>query len=144
MKKNYIVPPLIPEFCCSNLKQSLDFYLNILGFVIRYQREEEGFAMIERQGSQIMLDELNSEAKRSWISAPLEFPFGRGVNFEIRTNEIDALYYRVQKSLAPLFLPIEEKWYRVDDIERLNRQFIVLDPDGYMLRFSQNMSQRNV
>jgi hypothetical protein len=36
---------------------------------------------------------------------------------------------------------MEEKWYGVNDSEVLNRQFIVLDPDGYMFRFSQNITE---
>jgi hypothetical protein len=51
------------------------FYTKILGFTIRYQREEEGFAMVERQGAMIMLDQIKSSAGkyRSWISAPVWF-----------------------------------------------------------------------
>jgi hypothetical protein len=38
---------------------------------------------------------------------------------------------------------IEEKWYRANDVELGNRQFIILDPDGYMLRFFQDLGERN-
>lgn len=70
---------------------------------------------------------------------PLEVPFCRGMNLEIKTDAIDTLC--VPKSGAHIFLPIEEKGYRVND-DFLNRQFIVLDPDGYMLRFSHNISKK--
>lgn len=60
----------------------------------------------------------------------------------IEIDEIDELYDFVQKDRAPVFLPIEEKRYRVDDaLLVVNHQFIVLDPDSYMLRFSQNITQ---
>ena len=39
---------------------------------------------------------------------------------------------------------IEDKWYRADDIEIGNRQFIVLDPDGYMLRFAEELGERKI
>lgn len=140
--------PLTPELCCSNIKTSLLFYTKILGFSIQYQREEDGFAMLERQGTRIMLDEIRkdsmSETDRTWIAGPLEAPFGRGINLEIETNKVDELYDRVKKAGANIFLPIEEKWYRVNDIELGNRQFIVLDPDGYMLRFAQNIGERKI
>ncbi len=42
-------------------------------------------------------------------------------------SNIDALYKDAQQSGATIFLAIEEKWYRVNDIEVGNRQFIVLD-----------------
>ena len=120
--------------------------MDVLGFEIQYQREDERFAMLERQGSRIMLDEISNNladgANRTWILAALEKPFGRGMNLEIRTTQIDKLYNHVQQSGATIFLLIEEKWYRVNDTEVGNRQFIVLDPDGYMPRFAQDLGYR--
>jgi catechol 2,3-dioxygenase-like lactoylglutathione lyase family enzyme len=143
-----LITSLTPEFSCSNIKTSLAFYTKVLGFEIQYQRAEDGFAMLERQGSRIMLDEINNHSadstNRTWTSAALEKPFGRGMNLEIRTTQIDELYLRVQKSGVTIFLPLEEKWYRVHDSEVGNRQFIVLDPDGYMLRFAQDLGCRDV
>lgn len=132
--------PLTPELSCSNIKISLSFYIETLGFNIQYQRKEDRFAMIERQGARIMLEEL-CETNRTWIAGTLEAPFGRGMNLEIKTDKIDELYHCVQKAGASIFLPIEEKQYRVDNVLLVNRQFIVLDPDGYMLRFSQNLTE---
>ena len=104
--------------------------------------------MLERQGSRIMLDEIRlnsmSGGDRTWIAGPLEVPFGRGINLEIKTTHVDALYDRVQRAGSNIFMPIEEKWYRAKDVEIGNRQFIVLDPDGYMLRFAQDLGIRNV
>lgn len=142
---NHLITPLIPELCCSNIKISLAFYTAVLGFEIEYQREEEGFAMLQRQASRIMLDEIAhnlKDMKRVWLADLLEKPFGRGINLQIRTSNIDALYTDVQQSGATIFLAIEEKWYRVNDIEVGNRQFIVLDPDGYMLRFAEDLGSR--
>jgi hypothetical protein len=72
------------------LRIKIDFYTKTLGFEIQYQREEEGFAMLVRQGSRIMLDEINNNSEegtsRTWTSAVLEKPFGRGINLEIRTT----------------------------------------------------------
>jgi catechol 2,3-dioxygenase-like lactoylglutathione lyase family enzyme len=133
---------LTPELYCSNLLSSLEFYIKILGFKIQYSREDEGFVMLEREGSRIMLEEVRSNSERVWLDAPLEKPFGRGVNFQIVTNNVDKLYAFVKKSGVKIFLPIEEKWYRADKIELGNRQFIVQDPDGYMLRFAQDLGER--
>ena len=87
-----------------------------------------------------MLEEIRG-TNRIWIAGTLEAPFGRGMNLEIRTDKIDELYDCVQKTGATIFLPIEEKRYRVNDALLVTRQFIVLDPDGYMLRFSQNITE---
>lgn len=133
--------PLTPELYCTDIKISLYFYINVLGFNIQYQRQEEGFAMLEREGARIMLEQIN-KTNRVWLAAPLEVPFGRGINLEIRTDNINELYRHVQNANASIFMSIEEKYYQVNDTELCNRQFIVSDPDGYLLRFSQTVSRQ--
>lgn len=142
MPTDFLVMALTPELLVQDIKISLPFYLDVLGFTIQYQREESGFAMLERQGARIMLDELVPNNPRKWVAAPLEAPFGRGINLQIETTKVDDLYARVQKSGATIFVPMEEKWYRADDVYVGNRQFIVLDPDGYMLRFYEDLGDR--
>ena len=136
---------LTPELYCTDIEKSLVFYTEILGFSIQYQRVEDGFAMLERQGSRIMLDQMRESGTpigRTWIAAPLERPFGRGINLQIVTDKVDDLYATAKNAGATIFLAMEEKWYRKDDLEVGNRQFIVLDPDGYMLRFFQDLGER--
>lgn len=134
---------LTPELVCTDIKRSLEFYVGVLGFNIQYERPEEGFAMLERQGSRIMLDEMR-EGKRSWLSGALEYPFGRGINFQIDTTDATGLYEKAKASGAKIILDLEDKWYRIGDIEGGNRQFIVLDPDGFMLRFAEDLGERPV
>jgi catechol 2,3-dioxygenase-like lactoylglutathione lyase family enzyme len=129
---------LTPELYCSDINQSLYFYTEILGFKIQYQRKEEGFAMLERQGARIMLDQIKNTA-RTWITGALEAPFGRGINLEIKTTHVDKLYRQIQLYKVDIFLAIEDKWYQAGNIQIGNRQFIILDPDGYMLRFAQDL-----
>jgi uncharacterized glyoxalase superfamily protein PhnB len=108
---------VIPELYCTSIKASIAFYAEILGFEILYQREEATFAMLERQGASVMLDEYVHGSARSWIAGPLEAPLGRGMNLDIRTNKVDELYKKVKASGAKIFLPIEDKWYGADDID---------------------------
>ena len=133
------MPALIPELLCTSLAVSKKFYTN-LGFKILYERPKEKFVMLKLGATQIMFQEIG--AAREWITAPLEQPFGRGINFQIQVDDVDVLYATAQESGAIIFLPIEEKWYRVDDIEVGNRQFIAQDPDGYLLRFFQDLGTR--
>jgi len=134
------MPPLIPELGCIDFEASLAFYTQVLGFNVSYQRPEEGFAMLERQGAYLMIDQIG--IGRTWISGSMECPFGRGINIQIETTNVDALNARVLDSGAPIFLPMEEKWYRRDDTLLGSRQFIVQDPDGYLLRFYQDLGTR--
>lgn len=146
MRDEYLITPLTPELYCTDIKASLTFYTETLGFNVQYQREEDGFAMLERQGSRIMLEEISidssSNSRRIWTLREMEKPFGRGMNLQIMTTMVNELYVHVQQTDADIFLPIEEKWYRVDDFELGHRQFIVLDPDGYMLRFAEDLGTR--
>ncbi|MCX6731146.1 MAG: hypothetical protein NTZ55_04830 [Candidatus Roizmanbacteria bacterium] len=47
--------PLLPELYVTNLKNSLHFYVDILQFVVEYDRSSPPFAFISYQGSQLML-----------------------------------------------------------------------------------------
>ena len=96
MSKIYTTP-LTPELGCTNIETSLAFYVGVLGFTIQYQRPEEGFAMLVRQGSRLMLDQLYGidGTGRSWLAGPLERPYGRGINLQMQTENVDALYARV-------------------------------------------------
>ena len=135
--------PLVPELYCTDINVSLPFYTNILGFTIEYQRPEDGFAMLERQGARLMLDQIHPGSDRTWTPAPMELPFGRGINLQIETDKVDELYTTLQEAKAKIFLPIEEKWYRADELYVGNKQFIVQDPDGYLLRFAEDLVERS-
>lgn len=134
-------PSLIPELYCVDFKATRDFYTDMLEFDVMYQREEDGFAMMIRQGAQIMIDQLG--IGRDWISADLQYPFGRGVNFQIETSDINGFYSRLKSRGAAFFLDIEEKWYRIDNKYGGNRQFIVQDPNGFCLRFFENLGEKD-
>lgn len=141
-----VVLPLTPELYCSNIKTSIAFYTDTLQFIILYQREDEGFAMLEYQGARIMLDEIRPSTidSRTWMAASLETPFGRGINLQIKTTDVATYYEKVCGDNVTIFLPLEERWYRAGAVELCQRQFIILDPDGYMLRFIEVIDERKV
>ncbi|MGO4722689.1 MULTISPECIES: bleomycin resistance protein [unclassified Inquilinus] len=134
-------PKLVPELYVSEIGRSLGFYTGVLGFAVRYDRPEERFAWLDRDGAALMLEQP-VDAGRTWLAGPLEPPYGRGVNLQIEVADVDALHAAVLAAEAPLVLPLEERWYRRDDGETGNRQFVVRDPDGYLLRFFQDLGSR--
>ena len=111
----------------------------MLGFTVAFQREDERFAYLEREGAELMLQE---PGVRVFVVGDLQQPYGRGVNLQIEASDVDRLYEAVIAAGATLYLPVEEKWYRRDEVLLGNRQFIVQDPDGYLLRFFQNLGSR--
>jgi catechol 2,3-dioxygenase-like lactoylglutathione lyase family enzyme len=132
---------LIPELDVSNLDKSLAFYTRVVGCTVLYERAEERFAFLELEGAHLMLEEATGPGRR-FTTAPLEHPFGRGVNFQIQVGDVDELYARVLAAQAHVVIPMEEKWYRRDDNGLGNRQFVVADPDGYLLRFFTDLGRR--
>jgi catechol 2,3-dioxygenase-like lactoylglutathione lyase family enzyme len=135
---------LVPELLVSNFVQSLKFYTEVLGFKQLYGRPEEVFAYLDRTGAQIMIVQHDAGDERSWIVAELAQPYGRGMNLEIEVEDVDALHNSCVRHGARIFLAMEDKWYRRDALLLGVRQFIVLDPDGYLLRLSQSLGTRAV
>ena len=132
---------LAPELDVGDLARSLAFYVAVLGFEVLYERPEDRFAYLAREGAELMLEAADGPGRR-FRTAPLEPPFGRGINLQIRTGDVTTLLDRVvAEGLAPL-IPLEERWYRAGQRERGNRQFVVADPDGYLLRFFQDLGER--
>lgn len=134
-------PLIIPELDVTSLSLSLAFYTAILGFRVLYDRPEERFAMIDLDGARLMLLEAAGPGRR-FRTAPLERPFGRGVNFQIEVEDARAIYARVLDSQSPVLIPLEARWYRVGASEEGNEQFVVSDPDGYLLRFFTDLGSR--
>jgi catechol 2,3-dioxygenase-like lactoylglutathione lyase family enzyme len=91
-----------------------------------------------------MIDQINQGRTFGGQYLPTEYPFGRGLNVQIRVSAIDPILASLKAANIPLFLPLEEKWYRNGDMEAGNRQFVVTDPDGYLLRFYEDMGSRPV
>lgn len=132
---------LTPELKVTDFKASLDFYIRLAGFEILYDRPEEDFAMLGINGARIMIEGLTDKS-RTWKVGELERPFGRGMHFQIEVPDVESLYENFKKEQYPIFFEMEEKWYRMKNIEVGNRQFLVQDPDGYLLRFFQDLGSR--
>jgi catechol 2,3-dioxygenase-like lactoylglutathione lyase family enzyme len=133
---------LVPELYCTDLERSLRFYRETLGFSLCFARPEERFAYLERDGAQLMLEQLTSEG-RAWLAGPLEPPFGRGINLQILVRDVDSLHASVVASGAHILVPLEERWYRRNDVLLGQRQFVVLDPDSYLLRFAEDVGAKS-
>jgi catechol 2,3-dioxygenase-like lactoylglutathione lyase family enzyme len=134
---------LVPELDVAKLERSVDFYVGLLGFSVLFERPEEKFVYLTLEGAELMLEEAAGPGRRFRIG-PLEYPFGRGVNFQIKVADVDALHARViAAGLSPI-IPLEDRWYPRKTDEHGNRQFVVTDPDGYLLRFFSSLGLRPI
>ncbi|MCL2194745.1 MAG: VOC family protein [Oscillospiraceae bacterium] len=126
---------LVPELSVSDLAASKRFYLDALGFTLDYARAESQFAFISYGSAQIMLEQVNGH----WATGKLEHPFGRGINLQIASDDVEALRNKLTANGYALFRDIEEVEYRENETLHRLKEFLVQDPDGYLLRFSQEM-----
>ena|SRR3990167_10514627 len=127
---------LVPEFYVLDFQKSIIFYTDILEFTIEYQRENPRFAFLSYQESQLMIESNNND-DQDWHTGKLEYPFGRGINFQIRTDNAQRLADKLKAANYPLKMELKDSYYKVGDQVYGYRQFLVMDPDGYLLRFSQ-------
>lgn len=125
---------LVPELLITDINASLRFWRDLCGFVIVYHRLDEGFVYLDRDGAQVMLEERGRG--RNWITGELEAPLGRGANFEVTVKTLAPILEALAGASWPLFLEPEHKNYRADGTELAVHQFLVQDPDGYLVRFS--------
>ena len=122
---------LIPELSVTNIDKSKEFYLT-LGFKIMYERKEDKFAFLELEGNQLMIEEIND----NWNTGKLEYPFGRGINISMTISDIDKCYQDLVNKNITFFKDIMTNEYDVNGKTYLDKEFLIQDPDGYLLRFN--------
>jgi catechol 2,3-dioxygenase-like lactoylglutathione lyase family enzyme len=101
---------ILPELYVIDFQKSLHFYIDILGFKLEYQRTNPLFAFLSYQSSQLMIQQEDNDEE--WHNGKPEYPYGRGV---------------------------KDNWYKVKDMLHGCREILVMDPSGYLLRFSQGL-----
>lgn len=146
---------LVPELDVTDLATAERFYVGVLGFRVLFERPAERFAYLERDGVELMLQEAAGPGRR-FRTAPLEPPFGRGINFQLPVDDVDAVHARAISAGFAVMVPMEERWYRVDvveiggrwrtpgAVEAGNRQFVVADGDGFLWRPFSDLGERPV
>lgn len=125
-------PSLVPELAVTDCEVSVRFWRDLLGFKVLYDRPEEGFAYLALGDAHLMLDQ--ADIGRTWRTAPFDPPLGRGINFQISVPDVADQLRQLREAGWPLFMEPEEKWYRIGPSEEAGvRQFLVQDPDGYLV-----------
>ena len=135
-------PGLVPELAVTDYEASKRFWCDLIGFSVRYERPEEGFGYLVLGSAHLMLDQINQG--RTWATGTLEAPLGRGINLEIQVAPLDAAWERLTQAQWPIFVEPEEKRYRAGNVEIGVRQFLIQDPDGYLVRLQEEIGERPV
>jgi len=130
---------MVPELLVANFSQSKRFYTDLLGFTVRFERKEPNFAYLEHEQVHLMIEQVTES---SWNTGKLEYPLGRGINLQIEVSDIVTLHNRLTCNNYPLYRELCENWYQVNNSLSGQKEFLVQDPDGYLLRLCQYLGEK--
>ena len=123
---------MIPELSVFDIERTKKFYRE-LGFKFEYERTEDKFVFMSFQDSQFMFEQIHDDG---WNIGELVYPLGRGINFSIAVDDIEELYKLVNNLNIELYRELTRNIYQVNGIEEMQIEFLIQDPNGYLLRFT--------
>ncbi len=125
---------MVPELTVFDFDKSVAFYTELLGFKIRYQRQNPSFAYITlEENIQLMLEEYQDDG---WNTGPLDYPLGRGINFQMEVSSLTPIENALRHKHYPFYEEREVKTYTMANGQSTTQaQCLIQDPDGYLLRF---------
>ena len=132
---------LMAELMVSDYPRSLAFWTGPLGFTPAFTRPGQRFACLTRpEGAQVMIYERDGD----WETGPLDPPYGRGAIIQIYVADVDAVHAALTSKGWPLYVDLREKWRDWGDRLGGQREFLVQDPDGYLLMVVQRLGERTM
>ena len=66
----------------------------------------------------------------------MEYPYGNGINISMSVNNVENLYEQLKAKDIKFFIDFNMNEYRVDNKLFQDKEFLLQDPDGYLLRFN--------
>ncbi|MCI0415024.1 VOC family protein [bacterium] len=114
-----------PMLWTTDLKGSVDFYTDVLGFECKALNEEWGWASVSFDNVSIMFALPNQHE-------PFEKPAFTG-SLYINTDNVDGLWQQL-KDKVKICYPIETFEYGM-------REFAIFDHNGYLLQFGQEIKE---
>ncbi len=117
---------LTPMLWTNELKQTIAFYKDLLGFELDEYNEEWGWCHMHKDEVNLMFSKPNEHTKYNG------YPLFTG-SFYLYTEEIDALW-EVLKTKATISYPI-------DNFSHNMREFAILDNNGYLLQFGRELKE---
>ena len=109
------------------------------GFRIAYSRPDQDFVDLEHpDGAQRMMYPRDG----NWEVGAMERPFGRGVVFQVCVSDVDAMVRAVIGAGLPFCVQPRERWRHWGDRLGGQREFLVQDPDGYLVMVAQRIGEK--
>jgi catechol 2,3-dioxygenase-like lactoylglutathione lyase family enzyme len=130
---------MVPELTVFDFEKSLKFYTEVLGFSVMFARD--GFVYLEQESVQIMLEQYSEDI---WLTGKLEAPLGRGINFQMEFENIEPIYQRLKAIDYAFFRESKDVWRKTGEVQSGQREFLIQDYDGYLLRFCQYLGEKEL
>ena len=80
--------------------------------------------------------------RASSTSSGMAPPLGQGAMFQIYLESLAPILASLKAIGWRLYEEPRESWYRAGNLENGMRQFLVQDPDGYLILFGQSLGTR--
>ena len=127
------------EMMVTDYPATYAFWTKVLGFGLAFERPEQKLACLEhRDGAQVMIYQRDGD----WEVGPMEAPFGRGVVIQVYVTNARAAAARVEAAGLPFYVALREKWRDWGDRLGGQREFLVQDPDGYLVMVAERIGER--
>ena len=130
---------LMAEMMVTDYPRSLAFWTGALGFTPAFERPAQQLACLAHpDGAQVMIYQRDGD----WETGPMEQPFGRGMVVQIYVADAAAMAAHITAVGHPFYVELREKWRDWGDRMGGQREFLVQDPDGYLVMVAQRIGER--
>ncbi|MCJ8299657.1 MAG: VOC family protein [Pseudomonadales bacterium] len=131
---------MVVELTVTDFSKSLAFYTETLGFKVRNQRDNPEFAYLFKENVQLMIEQSHEDG---WNIAATSYPMGNGINLQMEFADIEPLYNKLKAEKIVFYRELKEVWYDTGSYMSGRKEFLIQDQDGYLLRFSQYLGDRD-
>ena len=130
---------LMAELMVQDYPRSFKFWTGPIGFIPAFTRPAQKLACLTHpDGAQIMIYERNGD----WETGQMEPPFGRGAVIQVYVKDATAMANVITAANIPFYVPLRDKWRDWGDRLGGQREFLVQDPDGYLIMVAQRIGER--
>lgn len=113
---------LCPILWTDKPDETINFYTDVLGFIVRERNDDWGWASLAKDDVEIMLAKPNEHT-------PFDKPVFTG-SFYINTDNVDAAWQQVKDKAKVCYEPENFDWGM--------REFAIYDNNGYLVQIGQN------
>jgi catechol 2,3-dioxygenase-like lactoylglutathione lyase family enzyme len=129
----------LSEMMVTDYPRSLGFWTVVLGFAVAFERPRQKLACLQHpDGAQVMIYQRDGD----WETGPMEPPFGRGMVVQVFVADATQAATRVHAAALPFYVDLREKWRDWGDRLGGQREFLVQDPDGYLVMIAERIGER--